>query len=149
MKPWHRQECASCWPQASCFSAVPCPSLVWDALSSAGAAQDAGALSAFQQDLGRGVCPSHLDPVWFPLQMLVTFEDVTVHFSPEEWAVLAGWQRQLYREVMLENYQAVSSLGEESPGAAGSYTRYQGQHPLPSDPAALVTRMGWDYPSQC
>ncbi|XP_033916282.1 zinc finger protein 324A [Melopsittacus undulatus] len=44
-------------------------------------------------------------------KMLVTFEDVTVHFSPEEWAVLAGWQRQLYREVMLENYQAVSSLG--------------------------------------
>uniref|UniRef100_A0A672TYL5 KRAB domain-containing protein n=1 Tax=Strigops habroptila TaxID=2489341 RepID=A0A672TYL5_STRHB len=49
-------------------------------------------------------------PLRFPLQMLVTFEDVSVHFSSEEWAVLAGWQRRLYREVM-DNYRLLTSLG--------------------------------------
>lgn len=42
----------------------------------------------------------------------VMFEDVAVYFSTAEWAKLAEWQRDLYRAVMVENYEAVASLGK-------------------------------------
>lgn len=41
----------------------------------------------------------------------VSFEDVTVEFTRDEWQYMGPAQRTLYREVMMENYSHLVSMG--------------------------------------
>ncbi|XP_072508478.1 protein KRBA1 isoform X3 [Notamacropus eugenii] len=46
-----------------------------------------------------------------PPQVPVTFEDLAVKFSADEWHLLEEWQREFHRDVMRENYETLVSLG--------------------------------------
>lgn len=80
----------------------------------------------------------------------MTFEDIAVFFSWEEWSLLDEAQRHLYFDVMLENFALISSLGKTLTAFPVSCIRLYSLHPTPSHPTlSLNLSYVWTTSTAC
>ncbi|XP_019340259.2 uncharacterized protein LOC106737847 isoform X1 [Alligator mississippiensis] len=62
----------------------------------------------------QGRCPQQRDDTAVN-ELQEAFEDVAVYFTQKEWELLEAGDKELYRDQMLRNYQALVSLGYQGP----------------------------------
>ncbi|XP_039735083.1 zinc finger protein 84 isoform X3 [Pteropus medius] len=69
------------------------------------------------------------------LQESISFEDLSVDFTQKEWQLLDPYQKDLYKDVMLENYGTLVSLGYEVVKPDIIFKLEQGEEPWVGDGA--------------
>ncbi|XP_048365623.1 zinc finger protein with KRAB and SCAN domains 7-like isoform X2 [Sphaerodactylus townsendi] len=77
---------------------------------------------------------------------LVTFEEVSVHFSEEEWALLDPDQRKLHKEVMHDSCQNVASL---EPDNSQNKSKGGSQHQLDKKQQKRNGATNWKRQNEC